>query len=90
MAEIKTKPFYRHGILKCNICDRIISQCGCPDTTIHYSVCEKCKTKSGKLIEKTQECINKYPGTIEQLRNDWQGIIEDILFLFDLDRKGKL
>ena len=27
----------------------------------------------------TQEAINKYPGTIEQLKNDWSGIIEDIL-----------
>jgi hypothetical protein len=34
---------------------------------------------NNKIKKMTIEAIQKYPGNIEQLRNDWPGIIEDIL-----------
>lgn len=36
----------------------------------------------------TQEAINKYPGTIDQLKKDWPGIIEDIIEI--IRRKNKV
>lgn len=34
----------------------------------------------------TTEAIQKYPGTIDQLRNDWPGIIEDILEVIAIEK----
>ena len=37
----------------------------------------------------TQEAINKYPGTIDQLKKDWPGIIEDIIEIIIMKNNKK-
>lgn len=48
------------------------------------------KTESEAIKTLTQEWIDKYPGSIQSLKKDWSGIIDDILTLVKMEKQGSI
>ena len=40
----------KHYMVKCNLCDKVISQCRCmaENKEVKYEICDECKDKLGK------------------------------------------
>lgn len=63
MKEIESQhsfvPIYRHGVLKCEICNKTLARCGCCNT-VHLTICDEClDAKVNSIINTPNEEILK-------------------------------